>query len=303
MMEKEKKDPAEQTVVTQVGKVEEVGEKRAYILFLSGPLVGKLQALKKGETILGRAADANIVINDNRISRHHISVTFKEGKTTLADLGSTNGTFVNGKRIQKHILQDGDKIQLSSTTIFKFAFQDNIENVFHQELYKMAILDAVTGIYNKRYFLNRLQEEFSHATRLKQPFSLLMIDVDHFKNINDHFGHLAGDFALAFLAESIKKIVRGSDIAARFGGEEFAVILRNTEEKGAWQLAERLRHYIEKHPASFEAQAIPFTISIGIATVSEEIPSPEALLETADQYLYLSKNSGRNKTHSKNYKT
>ena len=299
---KNPKETTDQTIVTKVEKLESAGEKKAYILFLSGPLVGKLQPLQEGETILGRATEDDVVVNDNRISRRHISIKVDQGKTVIKDLGSTNGTFVNGKRIDSHILKDGDKIQISSSTIFKFAYQDNLENIFHKELYKMAVLDAVTGVFNKRYFLERLNEEFSHARRKEVPLSLLMIDVDHFKIVNDTHGHLAGDFALAHLSQIIKKMVRTEDILARYGGEEFSIILRGTDSKGAFLLAERIRKMIEKNPLEFEKKAIPMTISIGVASCLEEknIKSAEEFITTADQYLYQSKTAGRNQTSSKN---
>lgn len=298
-----KKDPVDKTIITQVSKVDSNGEKQAFILFLSGPLVGKLHQLDEGETTLGRATEAKIAVNDNRISRKHLSIRVNSGVATITDLGSTNGTFVNGKRIQTHTLKDGDKIQISSSTIFKFAHQDNLENVFHQELYKMAVVDALTGVFNKRYFLDRLKEEFSHSKRIKQPLSLLMIDVDHFKNINDTHGHLAGDSVLSHLAGTVKQITRASDIFARYGGEEFAVLLRNSDEKGAIQMAERIRQTVEKSPAQFDSLSIPLTVSVGLATLceGEEYDSPEAFLETADKFLYKSKEGGRNKTSSKSY--
>ncbi len=300
-----KKESVEKTIITQVGRIEEVGEKHAFILFLSGPLVGKLHELKEGETIIGRAPEANIPINDGRISRQHVAIQVQSGGgATLTDLGSTNGTFVNGRRIQTHILQDGDKIQLSSSTIFKFAHQDNLENVFHQELYKMAVLDAVTGAFNKRYFLDRLKEEFSHAKRANQPLSLIMMDIDHFKTINDTHGHLAGDFILAQLTAAVKQIVRASDIFARYGGEEFAAILRNTDEKGAAQLAERIRRIVEKTPAHFEQASIPVTVSLGVTSLDAEASqTDEDFIAAADRYLYQSKEKGRNRVTSKHFES
>lgn len=299
---KNKEPITDQTIITKIEKVESPGEKNAYILFLSGPLVGKLHQLNEGETILGRAPDSNIAVDDNRISRHHIAIALGRGETVLRDLGSTNGTFVNGKRIHSHTLKDGDKIQLSSSTIFKFAYQDKLENVFHKELYKMAVIDAVTGVFNKRYFLDRLKEEFSHAKRAGLSLSLIMLDIDHFKEVNDTHGHLAGDFALAHLAALIKPMVRAEDIFARYGGEEFAIILRGAASEGALQLAERIRSTIEKSPVSFETIRIPVTISLGVATLSrEEAKTPEEFIAAADRYLYESKQGGRNRTSSKNH--
>lgn len=295
----------DKTVITSVSKMDTNGEKGAFILFLSGPLVGKLHQLQDGETSLGRESGATIVINDNRISRKHLAIQVGATGTTITDLGSTNGTYVNGKRIQTHLLKDGDKVQISSSTIFKFAYQDNLENVFHQELYKMAVVDALTGIFNKRYFLDRLKEEFSHSKRNKQPLSLIMLDVDHFKNINDTHGHLAGDCVLTHLANTIKQITRASDIFARYGGEEFVVLLRGSDEPGAYQMAERIRLIVEKSPAHFDSLTIPLTVSLGAATLceEEEYDSPEALLETADRFLYKSKQGGRNRSSSKKFES
>lgn len=295
-------ESADQTVVTSIERLPVEGEKNAYILFLSGPLVGKLQLLKEGATILGRAPDVQIVINDNRISRHHLEIHVSSGEARLRDLGSTNGTFVNGKRAKEHLLMDGDKVQISSATIFKFAYQDNIENVFHKELYKMAVLDAVTNLFNKRYFMDRLKEEFAHARRTKQPLSLLMMDLDHFKKINDTYGHLAGDFVLAHLADLIKEMIRGEDVLARYGGEEFALILRGTDESGATQLAERIRVKIEQMPTNFEGTEIPATVSIGVAYLKQEnYASLEAFIAGADQFLYQSKGKGRNCTSAEGF--
>ncbi|MBI4125167.1 MAG: diguanylate cyclase [Deltaproteobacteria bacterium] len=300
----QKKELAEKTVITEVGRVKEVGEKNAYILFLSGPLVGKLLELKAGETILGRSPDAAISVNDSRVSRQHISLTVSKAGTTLTDLGSTNGTFVNGGRVQTHLLQDGDKVQISSSTIFKFAYQDNLENIFHKELYKMAVIDAVTGVFNKRYFSDRLKEEFAHSKRARVPLALIMMDLDHFKKVNDTHGHLAGDFALAHIAKTVQKMVRASDVFARYGGEEFIILLRNTDEKGASQLAERIRLAVEQSPATFESHTIPVTVSLGVASLGEEnYGSPEVFIEAADQYLYQSKQGGRNRVISGHYKS
>lgn len=299
-----KQPTVDRTVVTSVEKIEE-GEKSAFILFLAGPLVGKLHELKEGEVVLGRAPEANISINDNRISRKHISIAVSKGGSVLSDLGSTNGTFVNGRKIQTHVLQDGDKVQLSSSTIFKFAYQGNLENVFHQELYKMAVLDALTGIFNKRYFLDRLKEEFSHSKRLKQPLSLIMMDIDHFKQINDTHGHLAGDCALSHLTKTVKPMVRASDVFARYGGEEFVILLRNTDTAGGFLLAERIRKTVEQTETHFEQVPILLTVSLGIATLDEqnEFDSPEGLIETADKFLYQSKEGGRNRTSLKSSKS
>lgn len=299
MPKKDSKEPAEKTIITQLTKLDDGSEKRAYILFLSGPLVGKLHNLQEGETVVGRAPDADIIINDNRISRHHLKLSLSQGKVNVEDLGSTNGTFVNGKRIAVPLeLSDGDKIQISSATIFKFALQDKTENIFHKELYKMAVIDPVTNVYNKRFFVERLKEEFIHAKRRKFNLALLMIDIDHFKNVNDTHGHLAGDMLLHQLAGIVKSMMRTEDLLARYGGEEFVAILRGTAKSGAFNLAERIRLKVEKTPLEFEGKKVPVTISIGVASLDEEAShaTPEELIKHADEKMYFSKENGRNKT-------
>jgi diguanylate cyclase (GGDEF)-like protein len=300
MAKKDQKETAEKTIITQVTKFEEASPKKVYIIFLSGPLIGKLYHLQEGITVLGRASDANISIADNRISRHHLQIEVNGENVTIEDLGSTNGTFINGERITKHDLVDGDKIQISSATVFKFALQDKTENIFHKELYKMAVIDPVTNIYYKRFFLERLAEEFSHAKRSKLGLALLMIDIDFFKKVNDTHGHLAGDMILHRLASMVRTMVRGEDVLARYGGEEFVAILRQTNKTGAFNLAERIRMKVAGNPIEFEGHKIPVTISIGVASLDEgkDHATPDDLIKDADDKLYASKENGRNRTTS-----
>src|SRR5262249_54235939 len=160
---------------------------------------------------------------------------------------------------QSTTLSDGDKIQISSSTILKYAYQDKIENIFHNELYKMAVVDALTGAYNRRYFEERIKEEFSYCLRNRVPLSLVMFDIDHFKAINDTYGHPAGDYVLAHVATLTRSIVRGEDLLARFGGEEFMVILKATDAAGALMLGERLRRLIDESHFEFDGHKIHVT--------------------------------------------
>lgn len=293
---KKKPHDTEKTIFTAIER-SEVDQKQAYILFLSGPLVGKLHMLADGPTIIGRSPDATLCVNDNRVSRHHTKITLQGGRAVLTDLGSTNGTYVNGQKADQHPLQDGDKVQLSSATIFKFALQDQTENVFHKELYKMAVVDAVTNIYNRRYLLERLKEEFSHARRMKKPLSLLILDIDFFKQVNDTHGHLAGDLVLHQVAQRLQASVRAEDLLARYGGEEFAILQRDADAASALGLAERLRTAVGSAPMMFEQTPILVTISLGVATITVDrtFDSTEAFIQCADDALYQSKQHGRNR--------
>jgi diguanylate cyclase (GGDEF)-like protein len=306
-MEKKKPDDLQEeetvdkTVVTKIEKIEKPTEREAYILFMSGPLQGKLHCLEKNKTVIGRDDSVDIQIKDIRISRQHFQINIIEGVAVLEDLGSTNGTYVNGQRIKSHTLIDGDKIQIPGSVVIKFAYGDKGEQMFHEEFYHMANFDAVTGASSRHYFMKRLDEEFSYAKRTKIPLSLLMIDIDFFKKVNDNYGHLAGDLALNHIAKQINQTIRSEDILGRYGGEEFAVILRGIDNSGAVQLAERIRRAIEANPMKFEDQNIRMTVSIGVSTLAQENYNvPKELIDIADQCLYTAKESGRNRVVTKN---
>lgn len=297
------KEPVDKTVITAIEHVETPENIKAYILFLSGPLQGKLYELGGDRTVVGRGDDVSIPISDTRVSRHHFQILMQGNEAILEDLGSTNGTYVNGQRVAHHNLQNGDKIQISGSTIMKFAFGDEGERMFHDEFYNMANLDAATGIYNKQFFKKRFEEEFAFAKRNPKGMSLLMLDIDFFKKVNDTYGHMAGDFVLSHVATVVKKTLRDEDILARYGGEEFVVILREIGEEGAYMLAERIRKNVCAAPVEFEGQQISVAISIGVASLENaDIGSPKELMAAADEMLYISKEKGRNRVTSAHHR-
>lgn len=284
------------TVITRVDDLSIPDEKYAHLVFLAGPQMGQMHLLQEGSVVLGRSADANIPIADLGISRRHCQIDYAGGITVIRDLGSTNGTFVNGARIQERQLGDGDKVQLSTSTIFKYTYQGRAENVFHQEIYKMATMDALTGAHNKRYFEERVREEFSFALRNNVPLSLVLFDLDHFKRINDEHGHPTGDHVLRQVGAIARSIVRQEDILARYGGEEFVILLKGSNAQGAVAVAERLRKAVESAALSFEGRTIGVTVSVGIAVLSgQNFADWSNMLKFADERLYQSKRSGRNR--------
>jgi diguanylate cyclase (GGDEF)-like protein len=286
----------DRTVVTSIEKLSEPVDVKAYILFISGPLIGKMFLLEEAETVIGRANDVDISISDPRISRKHVRISLCDGEAVIEDMGSTNGTFVNGTRVRRDTLKSNDKIHISSETIFKFALGDEAERMFQEEMHQMANFDAVTGCLNKHVLLRRLDEEFSYSKRKGWSLSLLMIDIDFFKKVNDTFGHMAGDYVLSGVAERIQEAIRDEDILARYGGEEFSVILRGTDAEGALILAERIREVVALTPFKFEKSSIPVTISLGIATLDgKNFKKSSDLIAKADECLYASKENGRNK--------
>lgn len=261
---------------------------------------GKMFKLR-GEMVIGRTTAADIYLDDDGVSRRHAKVMVRQdGAVEVTDLGSTNGTYHNGQRIKVHHLKDGDTIQIGSTTILKFSYRDALEEELQKNLYDSATRDALTKTYNKKYFSEAIKREFAHALRQHTPLSLVMFDIDHFKQVNDRFGHPAGDFVLSKLAVVVNECIRAEDTLARYGGEEFALLLRDAPEKQAFVCAERIRRVIEITDFTTNGQRIPITSSFGVATFTgTEFSSPEELVEAADQFLYKSKRGGRNRVEAK----
>ena len=297
---KEERPSAQTTIEHKLESVDGFGDKKAVLVFLSGSMVGRKVPLITRETSVGRSSKCSISINDRHISRTHFVVLVDERGALLKDEKSKNGTMVNGVKLRRHRLRDGDKIQLSNDTILKFTLQDVAESEFHDQMYNMAVMDPVTNIYNRRHFLQRLSEAFERAVTEDRNLALLMLDLDHFKQVNDTFGHLAGDEVLITVARELKRMLRSSDTIARFGGEEFAVLLDDKDEELACQIAERMRSHVEKLPVPYDDHVIHITMSIGVTVhnASDPFESPQELIREADNCLYMSKEQGRNRTTS-----
>jgi two-component system, cell cycle response regulator len=275
---------------------QERGEACLVLLHPPGPEIGRRMALVKSTYLVGRESDVDLVIPRSSVSRNHSRLTIDDDtEWWVQDLGSTNGTFVNEERVVSRRLADGDQVRFGDV-IYKFLSGSNIESAYHEEIYRMTILDGLTGVHNKRYFLEFLERELAGAVRHGHPLTLVMFDVDHFKQVNDTRGHLAGDEVLKDLAARIKPRIRREDLFARYGGEEFACVLPSTALAGGVVFAEHLRTLVAERPTVFENTPISFTISLGVATVHNEGKiDAEALIKRADENLYAAKRDGRNR--------
>jgi two-component system cell cycle response regulator len=271
---------------------------RAHLIVLAGSSLGQMFRVESLETIIGRGADAGIRIEDDGVSRKHARVLQENSQVWIEDLESANGTFVNDGRVARHLLRDGDKIQMGSTTILKFTYGDELEESFQQKMYDAALHDGLTGAFNKRHFLDRLPTEIAYARRHKTPLSLLMFDVDHFKLVNDRHGHVAGDYVLTQIAEIVTSTLRTEDLFVRYGGEEFCVLCRGATLEKASVLAERLRAKVETHLFVHHGDRISTTISVGVAAFVDHPDASTQLISDADGALYRAKRAGRNRVVS-----
>jgi diguanylate cyclase (GGDEF)-like protein len=276
---------------------------RVTLTVLTGLHAGQVFSIDRLEHIVGRGTDADFWVEDPAISRRHARIVRRlDGRYAVEDLGSTNGTFVAGRRVEGRIdLQNGDRVQIGPTLMFRFAITDDAEDELQRRLYESSTRDALTRAFNRKYFGERLLAEIAHARRHKAHLALLMLDLDRFKAINDQHGHLAGDVVLRAVATQVQRLIRLEDVLARYGGEEFVILLRSTPTAGAVVLAERVRSTVERLQIAVNASGGPTTVgittSIGVASLSELSPEagPNELVATADARLYRAKVGGRNR--------
>jgi diguanylate cyclase (GGDEF)-like protein len=256
--------------------------------------MGTRYALSDAPLILGRGDNCDIPINHHSVSRRHAVVEANAGNWAVTDLGSTNGTFVNDVPVTNAILGDGDSLRVGNC-IYRFLMGGNVEAQYHEEIYRLTIIDGLTEIHNKRYLQEFLDRESARSERHGRPLSLVLFDIDRFKRINDEWGHMAGDATLRQLAACVKGMVRMEELFARFGGEEFAVVLPETPQQVAIAFAERIREAVATHRFEYDGDTLPITISLGLAsTMGQEAYTSGELIHQADKALYRAKHEGRN---------
>ena len=277
---------------------------RPALVFLSGELIAVPIPLEREEVILGRALEADVRVNDTKVSRRHakINKVLKESgevEYVLTDFGSRNGILVNGQRVARAALENGDKITVGEH-ILRFDLLDEIDREYQRQIHRLISHDDLTGLLSSRSFFSELRREAARAKVEDRPFCVLMMDVDHFKSVNDTHGHLTGSKTLEEIGAVIIETMRSGDAAARFGGEEFAAFLLDAEVTQAVVAAERIRSAIENRDFTVVRTGKPeethhVTISIGIASFPDDSSDPIELVEMADSALYRAKREGRNR--------
>lgn len=296
--------PDEHTAVLHVADLlapQVAPERNCHILVqMKGGSLGQVIGLQGGEIVLGRMRGVDLFVPDAGVSRRHARIFFEDGRYYIEDLASANGTFVHGERISRKLLEDGDIIQIASGVAYRYSVTDADQVAVQQHLYDASVRDALTGAYNREYFDTRLASELAYAKRHSDELSLLMLDIDFFKRVNDTYGHLAGDAVLVAVAAAVQGGLRLEDVFCRYGGEEFTILLRTTNLAAAAHVAERIRRAIEALVISHDGNAIKVTMSLGCASLLDcpaDAPDQQ-LVAVADRRMYAAKHGGRNRVVS-----
>ena len=263
------------------------------LIYPTGAQMGKRFTLDGESLLIGRGSDCDIVVDLDSVSRRHAKIERRSDNILVCDLQSTNGTYVNELQVEEHALSDGDQVKIGNA-IFKFLSGGNVEAGYHEAIYRTTIIDGLTEVYNKRYFAEFLERELARCARYNRPLSLVMFDLDHFKQINDTHGHLAGDFVLREMCRRLHVRIRKEELLARYGGEEFVAVLPEAGHEGAMDFAEQIRGLVAQEPFEFEDEMIPLTISVGVATVVGDALDGARFIKMADDNLSSAKRSGRN---------
>ena len=291
-------DPSELARSTDLGAPPAEAEERdrAVLLRMDGAHAGQVVSVGAESIQIGRHPTTNLTIQDRGVSRIHARVYREHGVHWIEDLGSRNCTYVQGRQVDHCVLEDGDWVQLGPRVSFRYSLTDARQEELLRRLFDSSTRDALTGAYNRKHFDERLAAETAYALRHGTTVSLVMFDIDHFKQINDTHGHRAGDAVLRHIAGTVSARLRSEDVFARYGGEEFCVILRGIDIKGAARVGERVRAMVGSSLVYFEGAHIPVCVSAGCASLDcIEERTAEALLAATDRRLYLAKRAGRNR--------
>lgn len=264
------------------------------LVLLRGGRLGGIFRLKEQAT-LGRDERNTIVLDLPSVSRQHARISQRGDAWVVMDAGSRNGTYLNERAVEGAMpLVGGDLLQLGDV-ILKFLEGGDVERHYHEEIYRLTIIDPLTELHNKRSLVEALTREVARAIRHHRPLSIVMLDLDRFKKINDRFGHVAGDHALRALSKLVKASLRHEELASRYGGDEFVFVLPETEQTEAYRFAERTRQLLADFTQVFDGEELRITASLGVATLRDDW-SAERLLQAADDEAYRAKRAGGNRT-------
>ena len=292
---------SEKTISLRKDRLAVLTKNRPCVIVVEGPSLGKQVRLDADELVIGRSEEAVVQLDDKLISREHAKlVAERDGDRTtyyIVDQGSTNGTYLNGLRVGRASLHEGDKIHVGGT-ILRFSFHDEIDSKYQRRIYDLINYDDLTGLFTLRFFYAELDKELQRSERAGLPLSILMMDLDHFKLVNDVHGHQTGSYVLKEVGRLVRSTLRVNDVAGRYGGEEFIGYLPATDKEPAMACANRVRLAIARFPFRYEEHQPKVAISIGVATYPVDGQTIEVLVRRADEALYRAKQAGRDRVIS-----
>jgi two-component system, cell cycle response regulator len=269
---------------------------RHLLVRVRGAELGRVTLLSPEQVRVGRSPDSELWLSDDGVSRRHATLHRQGNSYVIKDEGSANGTFVAGVKVDSHELRDGDVLQFGPTAVFRYTLSDESQEALLRQLYDASVTDALTGAHNREHFDTQLRAELSYARRHNTDVSLIIFDADHFKKINDTYGHQVGDAVLIQIANVVRSTIRSEDVFARYGGEEFALVLRGIDIQGCGAVADRVRERIASLKIQTDRGSIGVTVSAGctsLTTTAEK--TPEGMISAADRRLYGAKHAGRNR--------
>lgn len=277
-----------------------IDDQRAYLVVVAGPCTGQMIPVPIGSALVGRGSGAHLVIDDSGISRRHVRLhSDAAGRVVLTDLGSRNGTYVNGERVSEVILSDGDKISMGSTIVLKFTHGAPLESGDEEQMFAVAVKDRLTGLFSKQYFVDRFASEFAFALRTHTPLSLVLAEIDSFADLVERFGAPAGDIALRSVAVTIGSAIRTEDTIARYDDTRFVILGRESDRHRSFLWAERLRKMVESKPVLVDGAPCNVSVSMGIATLERtEFNTLDEMLNDARRYLDHARDAGGNRVES-----
>lgn len=270
------------------------GPASAFLVVIRGQDLGARVLLTANAVIIGRGLDCDYRIDDANVSRRHCMLRLEDGQWHVRDLESTNGTTVNGNTIGERALEHGDSLSLGGV-VLKFIGGETVEARYHQQIYDLASFDALTGLLNRRRFREALDQQVATALERPAPLSLLFLDLDHFKSINDRFGHACGDEVLRCVAKILAEQIGAAGTVGRLGGEEFGAFLADADLARAAAKAEAVRAAVADELIAACGRQVTLTVSLGVAQWSREMENSAGLMRAADGELYRAKRSGRNR--------
>ena len=271
------------------------GGARPSLTVLTGYDAGRIHVLDSLETLVGRADECDIQVLEPTVSRKHARFIATTDGVEVFDLRSSNGVTINGHRVQRQWLKEQDVVGLGGKTSFKFAYVTESDFRYQEQLFDNAVHDSLTRLYNKRYFLGVLGQHLLTARKKLDALTLMMLDLDHFKEINDTHGHQVGDAVLRHVSTLVRQESRNNDVIGRYGGEEFIILLTDVDAESAVRIAERMRKTIHQNMLNINNLHVKLTASIGVATAVEAEGSADDLIALADERLYVAKRRGRNR--------